>query len=309
MSAAKQNVGIGIVGAGNIAHTHAEAIAAIENATLLGAYNINKKKSDEFAQTYHCKSFSSFNDMLEDASIMLYCICTPSGLHADYAVKVLQAGKHCLIEKPLEITLQRCDDIIDTAMRYNGKVGTVFPSRFSPASMLLKSAVEEGRFGQVVLANAYVKWFRSEEYYNSAAWRGTWSLDGGGALMNQGIHSVDLLQWLAGDIDYVKSVSANIRHHNIEVEDSVVSVLKFKNGALGTIECTTAVYPGEPKRIEISGTKGMVIMEENKIVKWEFTDKRSADFDIIAVSCRFKQWHCKFFCSHRHQSYRAPEAN
>lgn len=281
MSSAKQQVGIGIIGAGNIAHTHAKAIMGIENAKLLGIYNINKNKSDEFAATHKCKSFSSFNDMLEDPSIILYCICTPSGLHADYAVKVLQAGKHCLIEKPLDITLLKCDEIIETAIRYNGKVGTVFPSRFTPSSMLLKSTLDEGRFGKIVLANAYVKWFRSEEYYNSAAWRGTWSLDGGGALMNQGIHSVDLLQWLAGDIEYVKSISANVRHHKIEVEDAVVSVLKFRNGALGTIECTTAVYPGEPKRIEISGTTGMAVMEENKITKWEFPDKRSTDVDII----------------------------
>jgi UDP-N-acetyl-2-amino-2-deoxyglucuronate dehydrogenase len=273
----EKRFGFGIVGAGMISHFHAKAISQIKNAALLGIYNINTAKADQFAGTHHCTPYHTLEEMIGNPEIDIVCICTPSGLHLDAALKSIEAGKHCLIEKPLEITLDRCDQIINAAKIAGVKVGVIFPSRFYEESKKLKEAIDENRFGNLVLGDAYVKWSRSAEYYQSGKWRGTWQYDGGGALMNQGIHSVDLLQWYMGPVKSVQSVMANIRHKNIEVEDTVVSTLKFANGALGTIESTTAVFPGSLKRIEILGTDGTAILEENNFIKWEFAQPGDED--------------------------------
>ncbi len=273
----KKHFGFGIVGAGMISHFHAKAIAEIANASLTGVYSINKNKSEELARQHNCIVFATLDEMISHAEIDIVCICTPSGIHLDPAIKCIEAGKHCLIEKPLEVTLERCDRIIEAANKAGVKTGVIFPSRFHESSIRLKKAIEEKRLGDLVLGDAYVKWSRSKEYYQSGKWRGTWKYDGGGALMNQGIHSVDLLQWYMGPVASVQSVAANIRHKNIEVEDTIVSTIKFKNGALGTIECSTAVYPGSLKRIEIMGTSGTVVMEEDQLLKWQFEHAKDED--------------------------------
>jgi predicted dehydrogenase len=277
----QKHFGIGIIGAGLISHIHALAIQHINNASIKGVFNINKDKADAFALKYNCTSYDNLDEMLAQPDIDIVCICTPSGIHLDPAIKSIEAGKHCLIEKPLEVTLEKCDKIIEAAKKKGVKVGVIFPSRFYESSMQLKKTIEEKRFGDMVLGDAYVKWYRSPEYYASAAWRGTWELDGGGAMMNQGIHSVDLLQWYMGPVESVQSFSANVRHKGIEVEDTIVSVVKFANGALGNIECSTAVFPGSLKRLEIMGTEGTVIQEESSIIKWDFLHKTEDDQQVV----------------------------
>ncbi len=276
----KRHFGFGIVGAGMIAHFHARAIAEIANARLIGIYSINNPKSAAFASEHNCTAYDTMENMLAVPEIDVVCICTPSGIHLEPALKSIEAGKHCLIEKPLEITVERCDAIIDAARKANVKVGVVFPSRFYEASRQLIASIDENRFGDLVLGSAYVKWHRSEAYYASGRWRGTWEYDGGGALMNQGIHSVDLLQWYMGPVESVQAVAANVRHKNIEVEDTIVATLNFKNGALGTLECSTAVFPGTLKRIEIMGTAGTAILEEDHFIKWEFQRENTVDEQI-----------------------------
>lgn len=273
----EKQFGFGIIGAGTISDIHAIAINSIENAKLFGVYSINKNKSDAFAHKNNCTAYDTLDEMVNLPEIDIVCICTPSGIHLDPAIKCIEAGKHCLIEKPLEVTLEKCDRMIEAANKAGIKIGVIFPSRFYKDSKQLKKSIDEKRFGDLVLGDAYVKWNRSAGYYHSSAWRGTWELDGGGALMNQGIHSVDLLQWYMGAVESVQSVTANIRHKGIEVEDTIVSTLKFANGALGTIECSTAVFPGALKRIEIMGTKGTAILEESKLIRWEFEDTTSDD--------------------------------
>ncbi|MGH2565192.1 MAG: Gfo/Idh/MocA family protein, partial [Ginsengibacter sp.] len=194
----KKRFGFGIVGAGMISNFHAKAIGAIKNASLAGVYSINKNKSVQFASRHHCTSFDTLDEMLSIPEIEIVCICTPSGMHLDPAIGCIKAGKHCLIEKPMEVTLERCDQIIEAAYNAGVKIGVIFPSRFYENSKQLKRAIDERRFGDLVLGDAYVKWSRTAEYYESGKWRGTWKYDGGGALMNQGIHSVDLLQWYMG---------------------------------------------------------------------------------------------------------------
>ena len=269
--------GFGIIGAGMISHIHAKAIGDIPNAKIKGVYNVNPGKAEAFASQYDCTAYHQLEDLLANPAIDIVCICTPSGAHLDSALKSIAAGKHCLIEKPLEVTLEKCDAIINAAAQAGVKIGVIFPSRFYEASIQMKKAVDEKRFGEVVLGNAYVKWYRSAAYYKSAAWRGTWELDGGGALMNQGIHSVDLLQWYMGPVASVQAFTANRKHKGIEVEDTVVAVLKFANGALGNVEASTAIFPGALKKIELMGTAGSAVMEESSLIKWEFEQKTDAD--------------------------------
>ena len=276
----KRQFGFGIIGAGTISDIHAMAIKSIENAKLVGVYSINKNKSDAFALRNNCTVYDTLDELVNLPEIDIVSICTPSGIHLDPAIKCIQAGKHCLIEKPLEIKLEKCDKIIEAAYKAGVKTAVIFPSRFYEAGKQLKKALDEKRFGDLVLGDAYVKWNRSAEYYKSSAWRGTREFDGGGALMNQGIHSVDLLQWYMGAVESVQSVTANIKHKGIEVEDTIVSTLKFANGALGTIECSTAVFPGALKRIEIMGTTGTAILEENNLIKWQF-EKETREDEII----------------------------
>jgi UDP-N-acetyl-2-amino-2-deoxyglucuronate dehydrogenase len=276
----ERKFGFGIVGAGTISDIHAQAIKVIPDANLIGLYTLNPQKSQAFAGKNSCKSYESLEDLVSDPAIDIVCICTPSGLHLDPAIKCIEAGKHVVIEKPLEVSLERCDAIIAAAEKAGVKTAVIFPSRFYEASRQIKKAIVENRFGNLVFGDAYVKWSRSEAYYQSAAWRGTWQLDGGGALMNQGIHSVDLLQWYMGDVASVQSVITNIKHKTIEVEDTVVSTLHFVNGALGVIQCSTAVFPGALKRVEIMGTTGTAILEESNIIKWQF-EKEVGDDDII----------------------------
>jgi predicted dehydrogenase len=185
--------------------------------------------------------------------------------------------KHVIIEKPLEISLERIDRMIAYSKEQRVKMTCIFQSRFAQSSRELKKAIEQGRFGQITMADAIVKWYRTQEYYDSGQWRGTWELDGGGALMNQSIHAIDLLQWLAGDIDHLMAATATIGHERIEVEDTAAAVLKYKNGALGVIQGTTAAYPGFQKRIEINGTHGSVIMEDDHFTHWEFREETDDD--------------------------------
>lgn len=273
--------GFGIIGAGMIAHFHAKAIKEIRNAKLEMIYDSNKYHADEFAHQFSCKSCNSLEEMLCNPKIEIICICTPSGAHLEPARAAIAAGKNCLIEKPLEISVERCEKIIQAAKQANVKIGVIFPSRFYKAEKQLKDAMNKKRFGNLVLGDAYVKWYRSLEYYKSGSWRGTWKLDGGGALMNQGIHSVDLLQWYMGPIASVQAISANRLHNNIEVEDTVVCAIQFANGALGSIECSTAAFPGTLKRIEIRGTEGSAVLEEDKLIEWNFREKSEEDESIV----------------------------
>lgn len=287
----EKQFGFGIVGAGTISDIHAMAIKSIKNARLIGVYSINKNKSEAFAQKHQCTAYDTLEEMLKFSEIDIVCICTPSGLHLDPAIKCIEAGKHCLIEKPLEVTLEKCDRIIEAANKAGVKISVIFPSRFYESSKQLKKAINDRRFGDLVLGDAYVKWNRSDDYYKSSAWRGTVKFDGGGALMNQGIHSVDLLQWYMGSVQSVQAVTANIRHKEIEVEDTVVSTLKFTNGALGTLVCSTAVYPGTLKRIEIMGTTGTAILEESKLIKWQFEQESGEDEVLINATSDEKVSH------------------
>ena len=269
--------GFGVVGCGMIAHFHARAIDDVPGAKLVAGFDTVPAAADRLAQATGCKAYYDLDEMLADQDVEVVVVGTPSGAHMEPAVAAARAGKHVIVEKPLEITLRRCDKIIAECEKAGVVLSSIFPSRFHGSSVQMKRAVDQGRFGRLTAGDAIVKWYRTQEYYDSGQWRGTWELDGGGALMNQAIHSVDLLCWLMGPVAEIRARTALLAHKRIAVEDVAMATLLFENGALGVIEASTAIYPGYLKRIEIHGSKGSAVMEEEDLVKWDFAGKRKQD--------------------------------
>jgi len=273
--------GFGIVGCGMISQFHARAIADVRGAKLVACCDTVAASAERFASQNHCQTYGSLNAMLADPAVSVVTIATPSGAHMEPAIAAARAGKHVIVEKPLEVTLRKCDRIIRECKKHGVQLATVFPSRFHDSSVKLKRAIDAGRFGRLTVGDAYVKWYRTQEYYDSGAWRGTWALDGGGTLMNQAIHSVDLLTWLMGPVAEIRAQTALLIHKRIEVEDTAMATLRFANGALGVIEATTAAYPGYLKRIEIHGSQGSAVLEEEDLKAWDFAKSRKEDREIL----------------------------
>jgi UDP-N-acetyl-2-amino-2-deoxyglucuronate dehydrogenase len=273
--------GFGIIGCGMIAGFHARAIADIRGAKLVACYDSFPSAADRLAEKVGCRPYHDLDAMLADPKVTIVTVGTPSGAHREPAVAAAKAGKHVIVEKPLEITLDRCDAIITACKKARVTLSAIFPSRFHDSCQELKRAVDDGRFGRLTLGDAYVKWFRPQSYYDSGAWRGTWELDGGGALMNQAIHSVDLLQWLMGPVVEIRAQTGLLAHQRIAVEDTAVATLRFASGALGVVEASTAAYPGYLKRIELHGDAGSAVMEEEDIIKWDFATAGRRDAAIL----------------------------
>ena len=256
------NLRIAIVGCGTIAPTHMDAIASAPEmgASVTACCDIDPSKAAAFAEKYGVPALT-WAEVLADPAIDAVSICTPSGLHAELGVPALKAGKHVIIEKPLDITPEACDRLI-AAQRETGKVvACVSQHRFDPATVFVHDAIERGDLGSVALAEARVTWYRTQQYYDSGDWRGTWALDGGGCLMNQGVHTVDLMLWLCGRATSVYAQMRTLGHERIEVEDCVAATVTFENGAIGTMIASTAAYPGFPVRLAVHGTNGTAIIE------------------------------------------------
>ena len=265
--------GFAIVGCGVIASFHAQSIATIADARLRAVMDAVPERAERFAAELHVDSYTNLAAMLDRSDVDVVCICVPSGLHAEVGVQAAAAGKHVVVEKPIDISLEAADRLIEACRRYGVKLTVISQHRFDAGVQRLRTAVTSGRFGRLILGDAIVKWYRSPQYYASAGWRATWELDGGGALMNQGVHYVDLIQWLMGPVDRVTAHCATALH-TIPVEDVALALLSFANGALGVIEASTAVYPGLSERLEITGTNGTAIIEEGTVVAWEFRDEK-----------------------------------
>ncbi len=277
------DIGFAIIGCGNIAPFHAEAIRDSEGARLVAVCDKDEARAKELAGKFGGDVYTDYAELLKQDDIQVVNICLPSGLHEPLTVQAANAGKHVMVEKPLDITLEKCDSIIKSCRENNVKLATIFPSRFKKSESAVRKAIKEGRFGRLTLADASVKWFRSQEYYDSGDWRGTWKFDGGGALMNQSIHYIDVLQDLMGPVE---SITANCETivRDIEVEDTAVALLKFKNGAIGTITGTTTAYPGLDARIGIHGEFGSAVIEGETLVAWNFKDEIPEDKEILAGS-------------------------
>lgn len=273
----------GIVGAGMIAEFHAQAIAAMSGAELVAVISRRPEQVDAFTSTYGCSGYTDLSVFLAHDGLDVVTICSPSGAHLDPTLAAAAAGKHVICEKPLEVTTARVDQMIAACESAGVMLAGVFPRRFNQATRLLKDAVEAGRFGTIVMADANIKWWRDQAYYDSGAWRGTWELDGGGALMNQSIHTIDLLLHVMGDVRHVRAQTRLAAHSGIEVEDVGVAMLEFENGAFGTIQGSTACWSadGHAAEIQICGSAGSVFMADDKFRIWEFKDKLPDDDTIL----------------------------
>lgn len=273
---------LGIIGTGGIAQAHAYAIENVPNAELVAVHDVVAERAEAFAAERGCKAESDLAKFLGRDDIAAVTIATPSGAHADCAIPAAQAGKHILCEKPLDVNVEKIDRIIAACEGNNVTLGCVFQMRANRQIQRIREALAAGRFGKLLLVSLQAKWFRSQEYYDSAGWRGTWKLDGGGALMNQSVHFVDLLCYLAGRAKSVCAFTDTMTHENIEVEDNAVACIRFANGAMGTIEASTSCAPGFPRRLEVSGERGSVVIEGEDLARWEFIDKTEEDEQILA---------------------------
>lgn len=268
----------GIIGSGLIADFHARAIADIPNAKLAGCCDIIPAKAKELADKNNCKAFESQEELLKSDDVNIVTIATPSGVHMESTIAAAEAGKHVICEKPLDVTLERIDAMIEAHGKNGTRLGGIFPYRFNDSQVVLRKAINTGRFGVITYAGIYVPWWRTDEYYKDS-WHGTWKLDGGGALMNQSIHMVDMLCDVMPPIESLQAYTGTLGH-KIEAEDTAVAVLRYTNGALGIIYGTTASYPGQFRRFEITGTKGTVIQVENSFTVWQFAEEKPEDEEI-----------------------------
>src|ERR1700687_594300 len=256
---------IALIGGANITETHARAARAIPGVQISAIHGTNSEKVAHLCRKHGGTPYHDFDAFLAHCPMDFVIVGSPSGLHATQGTAAARRGLHVLTEKPIEISTARADAFIEAAKQSGVQLGVIFQDRRKPHLRQLKSWLEQGLLGKVLFVDARVKWYRPPEYYANSRWRGSLALDGGGALINQGVHTIDLLLWLLGDVVRVQARTAT-QLHKIEAEDTAVSILEFANGALGIFHATTAAYPGYPRRVEISRSEGTVILEHDRII-------------------------------------------
>lgn len=256
---------VGIVGAGNISDTHVRAVQEIPGLVVEAVCGVAPERVEKMASATGASGYTDWEQFLRHDPLDLVLLGTPSGMHARQGRDAARHGLHVLVEKPLDVRTEEIDSLIAACDEDRVKLGVFFQDRTSPHLRWLKRLIDAGELGSPILASAQVKWYRPPEYFVGTGWRATWALDGGGALMNQGVHTLDVLLWLFGDVSRVSALVKTLMH-DIEVEDTAVATLEFANGALGTLEATTAAYPGYSRRIELTGSRGTVIVESDRVV-------------------------------------------
>jgi predicted dehydrogenase len=264
----QKEIGFGIVGGGMIGKVHAEAIHAIPGARVVAVWGRNEARVNELAAKYNAAGYGDYAQFLAHPGLDVVNVCSPSGLHLEHGRAAAEAGKHVLVEKPIEINLERADALIEACDKAGVRLGVIFQSRFLPMVQKMKAAIEAGKLGSLILGDAYVKWYRAPEYY-ADSWHGTMALDGGGALINQAIHTIDLLRWMMGPVESAFAMKKALRYPHIEAEDTLVGTLQFANGALGAVVATTSIKPGFKRRLEISGANGTIILDGDAISVWD----------------------------------------
>jgi predicted dehydrogenase len=251
---------------------HAEVADALPNARFVACTDIIPERAKALAEAHGGDFEPDLEALLSREDVDVVSVCVPSGLHAEVGVPAAEAGKHLVVEKPIDISLSAADRLVEAVKKAGVKMTVISQHRFDPGLVELRQLLDAGRLGRLVLGDARVKWYRTQAYYDSGDWRGTWALDGGGALMNQGVHYTDLLRWCMGPVDEVMALTAT-QAHKMETEDLALAVVRFSSGALGALEASTAVFPGFRERLEISGTEGTVVVEDGRIVVREFVSE------------------------------------
>lgn len=273
-----------LVGCGRIAKRHAELLSGVvADAKLVAVCDVDADKARTFGERHGVDWYQDFDEMMSRAQPDVVSVLTPSGMHREHVVRLAPYGKHIVVEKPMALTLDDADAMIAACDAYNCRLFVVKQNRFNVPVVKLREAMEQKRFGKLVMGTVRVRWCRTQAYYDMDAWRGTWALDGG-VLTNQASHHVDLLEWMMGDVEsvFAKSTTALV---NIESEDTAIAVLKFRNGALGCIEATTATRPKDLEgSISILGEKGTVEIggfAVNHMKTWSFAEQEPDDADVM----------------------------
>ena len=256
---------VGLIGGGNISETHARAAREIPGLEIVAVYGTNREKVARMSTQYGASPYCDFAKFLAHRPMDFVAIGSPSGVHAEQGIAAARHGLHVLTEKPLDISTAQADALITAAEEAGVKLGVFFQDRFKTDLIRVKEWADAGVLGKLILADARVKWFRPANYYGDSRWRGTLWLDGGGALINQAVHTVDLLLWLCGEVASVQAMKKTALH-KIEAEDTLVALLEFENGAIGTLQATTSVFPGYPRRVELTGSEGTVIIEHDRLL-------------------------------------------
>lgn len=276
----EKKIGFGIVGAGLIAPFHLNAIKDSTGGQPIGIFDVDQEKAKNIAGRFNTKVYSNLNEMLDDGAVDVVCVATPNHLHRDIVVRAARAGKHVLTEKPPAMTIAQTDEMIRACNEANVKFGCFVQCRVRKVIQAMKQAIDSGRFGKLLRADAYMKWFRPQEYYTSDGWRGQ-KKSGSGVTVAQGFHYIDLLQYLVGPAVQVETKMTNIGHPGIKLEDDVVAHVEYANGAGGLIQLSTALWPGTDIRIEINGTAGTAVMSGETIKTWKFKTQQPEDKDIM----------------------------
>jgi UDP-N-acetyl-2-amino-2-deoxyglucuronate dehydrogenase len=256
---------MGLIGGGNISETHARAARAIPGVEVAAIFGMNAEKVGRLCREYGGTPYSELEKFLYHRPMEIVAIGSPSGLHAEQGIAAARHGLHVLTEKPIDISVERADALIAETKRAGVKLGVFFQDRCKPDILRVKLAVDSGTLGRPILADARVKWYRPPDYYAKSRWRGTWALDGGGALINQAVHTLDLMLWIFGEVASVQAASKTALH-NIEAEDTLTAMLQFANGALGVLQATTSAFPGYPRRLELTGSEGTLIIEQDRLL-------------------------------------------
>ena len=274
-----------VIGCGVIGRHHAATIATLgRRAELVLADDEVPERADELAAEHGIDSATSAREALARPDVDAVAICTPSGLHADLAVAALAADKHVVVEKPLDVSVAAAERVRVAQARAGRTVTVISQHRFDASSQVVHRAVRDGEFGRITSGFASISWWRSQPYYDSGDWRGTWSLDGGGALMNQGIHTIDLLIWMLGEPAEVFAWSGCLAHEGIEVEDTAVATIRFASGALGVVHGTTAAYPGLIARLGVHGDRGSAVIDDDELTYLHIAPTDAADLAYGAPS-------------------------
>jgi len=271
-----------VIGAGTVGEWHVRSLGRLDECRLVAVCDLEGAKGRKALDknSLSVPIYTDAHEMYRKEQIDAVHICTPSGDHLDPTITATQHGKHAIVEKPMEIQTERIDQMIEAAKKYGVKLAGIFQNRWNDAHRALRDAVAAGRFGRIAWAGAFTPWYRTDEYYAQGAWRGTWRLDGGGAVMNQGVHQVDLLQWVMGPINSVSAYASSRIHSRIEVEDTLSCSLQFANGAYGTFMSSTAMWPGGAARLEVGGEHGSAI-SENGLKRFEFRNPLPADKELL----------------------------
>ena len=262
-----KKLGFGIIGTGAIAAHHASAISAYEGSELVAVCSSTASRAKQAQEKFGVQACYDLEEFLSNPAIDVVCICTHSGAHMEPGIAAAKAGKHVLLEKPIEVSLDRADQLIAACKEQGVKLGVIFQNRFNSGYIKVREAVKEGKLGKLIMGSAMINWYRDPAYYNTSHWKGTLQGDGGAALINQGIHTIDLLLDIMGDVGSVYGQVKTVVH-DIQGEDLGAAILNFKNGAMGTITGGTSLYPGYPERLEVYGENGSIILEGGKIKAW-----------------------------------------